>query len=1157
MDTTITTDIPERELAVERRRFVQFVAVSLTVIVALALLAPDAGGVVAAIFAMATLLLALGRSWSLGTDLRLPTMLISLAGASSIVQGILREIDATRTGVEYPFPSFADLFLVLAYLLFIGAIGVVIHRRNPHLRVDPVLDGIVGGLAVAMVNWTLILPYLQDPANTPGQRLATLGFSILSLLAFVAAILALVAGSLPTTSNRLLAAGLCVSFVADVLANLVTSGVLDSEVLVISSTLIVALGGAGLFHPSVRLLLERPIGAELVRRLSNRRIAVLSFALITPPTLLLWQVAVGGRGVSLLLPAVGAITLAPLVLLRLARLLRDNEVLASQEAILRSVGERLVEAQSENEVAMSVRTGVEQLIGGGVVESGFVLAPFDSGGIGWSPDLSPALRAVAAELEHVDEPVTGEFHQLESVGIAGLWHAGLVVVQRELRGVLLAATTQEMSDSQRNSLEALCRQAAVALRAVERTERAVRERSEKRFGSLIENSSDIVAVLDEGDHLTFLSPVSKRLLGLPAGEDHLYRLEELVKDEDLGSAQSLVDEARFTGHSTHEVRLVDEGGEPHWFEVIASDQLGDPNIGGLLLNARAIDDRKVAEEKLLLSEARFKALVQNSSDLLVVVDEEGRVTWASPSAERIVGEPVPELMGRHLASVFRGSEIDWFSALRSNGASDDMPPLEIGFTDVRGQWVTVEAVVTDLRAEPSVAGFVLNARDVTERQSMMRHLKHQATHDSLTGLANRVLVVEELDDMLSHNPGNSSVAAICIDIDDFRDINDSLGHAAGDDVLRGVSDRLRASLEFGDQAARIGADEFVVILERAHGEEIVLEVAQRIVEQIAQPFTIGGRRFTLSASAGIAVDHNRSNVGEGLLRNAITALHQAKRSGRSKVVRFEHEMRTASSERLELRADLARAIGTDQLVVVYQPIVSIDNGAVLGAEALVRWDHPERGRLSPAMFIPLAEEAGLIAAIDAQVRRRACTDLASWRLEIPAAQQMYVTTNISVKELHSDDLMESVLRDLAETGLPASSLVVEVTESNLLEDSDLVRDRMAALRSHGIRIAIDDFGTGYSSLGYIHSFEFDLLKIDRSFVVGLSRTTNQRIVSAVLDLAADLEAGVVAEGIETPTQESQLLDLGCTTGQGFLYARPAPAGQFRRLLTTSERLRAD
>ncbi len=1143
----------------QMRRFRWFVAVSAVSLVAIVALPESAAANAAFIYSVFGIGVAVVRCWTLRGPVRLPAVIIAVAGVAVLASGLVRDLDSVGRLDDYPFPSPADVLVALATVLFIAAIWIIVRRRNPSLGLDPILDAIVGACAAALLNWSLILPYLQDDSFPASERVVTFGFSILSFILMMLAVLALVAGSLPTTSNRLLAAALVASFAVDVAANQVVAGRIEPNLLVPMTMLVLVLGGAGLMHPSVKSLLDRPAGAGMVRRLSNRRIAVLTFALVTPPAVLVWQVIVGGTGLRLLLPAIGAITLVPLVLVRLGRLVRQNEALAAQEATLRTVGERFVVAERELDVVMAVRAGLDQLFGEELIEGELVLSPMEETSRYRNPlrpAIQPALRALQAEIESIDGPVNGEFHSLESVGHTGCWQAGLIVVQGEVRGAILAATETEMTEEHRNALSALCRQGAVAFRAVEQTERTVRERSEARFASLIENSSDIVAILDEGEHLAYASPVAERLLGREPDPGAVFDLEELVHPEDLGAARSLLDDARFSARSTGEVRLRHANGDYHWFEVIVADLVTDPNVGGLLLNARAIDDRKTAEEQLLLSEARFKSLVQHSSDLLVVVDPHDKVTYASPSAEKMVNESHGGLVGRHLASVFRGSEVDWRAALRS-GAGDDSPTsIEFGFTDADGDWLTLEALVTDLRADPAVGGFVLNARDITERKSMMRHLRHQATHDSLTGLANRVLVVEELDNMLSHNAGNSSVAAICIDLDDFRDINDSLGQGTGDQVLQGVAERLRSALEFGDQAARIGADEFAVIVERAHGEEIVLEIAQQILEQIAEPLSIDGRRLTLSASAGIAVDHDRGLVGEGLLRNSITAMHQAKRDGRSQVVRFERSMRTASSDRLELRADLARAIGTEQLVVFYQPIVDLEDGSMLGAEALVRWDHPERGRLSPAMFVPIAEDAGLIEGLDAQVRRQACEDLASWRAEVPGATDLYVTTNLSVQELHSDHLLSSVLRDLRETGLPPDRLLLEVTESNLLDDSDLVRQHMASLRANGIKIGIDDFGTGYSSLGYIHRFEFDLLKIDRSFVVGLARATNQRIVSAVLDLASDLGANVVAEGIETPSQEQQLLDLGCRRGQGYLYSRPVPAAQFRRLLTSTESLQS-
>ncbi|MFV0318020.1 MAG: putative bifunctional diguanylate cyclase/phosphodiesterase, partial [Microthrixaceae bacterium] len=624
-------------------------------------------------------------------------------------------------------------------------------------------------------------------------------------------------------------------------------------------------------------------------------------------------------------------------------------------------------------------------------------------------------------------------------------------------------------------------------------------------------------------------------------------IDMVVHRDDLGVATQIFERVRKVGQVVDELRLRHENGTYLWFEVTATDLLDDPNVNGVLLNARAIDDRKAAEQLLLLSEARFKALVQNNTDLVMVIDDHERVSYASPSSATLTGEEAESLYGRQVSGVFQGSDIDWESKLRDAAASEST--FEFGFTYTSGDWRTFEATVSDLRDEPAVGGFVLNARDITERKSMVRHLHHQATHDSLTGLANRVLVVEELDRMLDHNAGNSSVAAICIDLDDFRDINDSLGQAVGDEVLVATAARLRSILEFGDQAARIGADEFAVIVERAHGEEMVLEVAESILAAIAMPVRIDGRELTLSASAGLAVDHNREVLGEGLLRNAVAAMHEAKQSARSRVVQFEDSMRAKSSDRLELRGDLVRAIGTEQFVVNYQPMVNLEDGRIIGAEALVRWDHPDRGRLSPGFFIPLAEDAGLIDRLDAQVRRQACADLSAWRAELPAAANLTVSVNLSVSELHSDELLSEVLRDLRENALPAEHLVLEVTESHLLDDTDTVRRQMASLRANGIKLSIDDFGTGYSSLGYIDKFDFDVLKIDRSFVSGLTNPTNQRIVSAVLDLAGQLEAKVVAEGIETTTQEAHLVELGCRVGQGFLYSRPVPAQQFRRLLS--------
>lgn len=1129
--------------------------ISSVVMLVMAWMVPsDLTGIIAICYAPAVLAVALRRCLRLNTPLRRVTILIVVAGCLSFAGGVIAGVTEMVTGKSPPFPYYSDLFPLGAYVVFLMAIAMIVHKRAPKLGIDPILDSLVAGVSVAVLQWVLVvIPFLRE-SNSATARSGVIVFSLMSLVLVLAAVLALVAGSVPSTSNRLLAAGLGVSFVTDVVATLSVDGAIDERYVSIGTMLILALGVSGLLHPSVRGLLDRGADASLRRRLSTRRISVLTFALVTPPCLTLWLLATDAHELERWMAAVAAVVLAPLVLVRLGRLVRQNERLASQEGILRAAGESLVEAETDQDVAMVLDSASRHLFGSALLDAGLVMAPFEPSSDGWTTDLAPVLREVEAAVESLDAPVTGDLLDLATVEVDGNWYAGLLVLQGRLWAVMLLGVEHEITEDQRNALTALCRQGAIAVRAVRRTEEQVRERAEQRFGTLIENSSDIVTILDENDVLVYTSPVSKRLLGFEPEPGFEFRIPQLIHPDDHEVARRLLETVRESGSGTAELRLRHMNGTYLWFEVQATNLIDDPDVAGILINARAVDDRKAAEELLTISEARFKSLVQNNSDLVMVVDAHERVTYASPSSVLMVGLPAEALYDQTMSAVFSAADVDWSTRLRE--AAKDGKVFEFGFMHADGHWRTLETVVTDLREEIAVGGFVLNARDITERLEMAKDLEYAATHDSLTGMPNRTRLVSQLTEMLSRNSGGSSVAAISIDIDDFRDINDSLGQSIGDEVLIAVSERIRTALLYGDDAARIGADEFAVIIERAHGEEEVMEMAEGILTALAEPLHLGGRELSLSASVGLSIDHERALDAESLLRNSITAIHEAKREGRGRVVRFEHSMRTASSERLELRGDLARAIGTDQIVVNYQPIVDMGTNEILGAEALVRWDHPERGRLSPALFIPLAEDSGLVGALDAQVRAQALKDLSSWRSEVARAKDLTVSVNLSVGELYSEQMVESVMSDLRASGLPSNALVLEVTESNLLDDTDTVRSQMEGLRAQGIRLAVDDFGTGYSSLGYIDRFDFDILKIDRSFVSGLSSRTNQRIVTAVLDLAAQLNAKVVAEGIETDSQRSALLEMGCVIGQGYWFSRPVAADQFRRLLTESVKVGA-
>jgi diguanylate cyclase (GGDEF)-like protein/PAS domain S-box-containing protein len=1107
-------------------------------------------------FGWGSIAVVLQRSLRLPTALRTPTMLIVAAASSSLASEIVREVHGALTGAVSPFPSVADLLVFASYGFFVGAIVVVVHRRVPRLGPDPVLDALVAAIAAALLQWTLVvLPYLRYGDMTPAARTTNIVYSVLSLALVAAAALALVAGSRPTASNRLLAGGLVATFAADPLATLATTGRVPGEFVMLAVGAAMALGAAGLLHPTVRLLTARPDDPDHGRRLTRRRTTVLALALLTAPALLLRAAWLGQTGVELLLPAVASLALTPVVVTRFGRLVHQNEQLATLEQTLRGVGERLVGAETDADVGHIITIGLEQVLGERMLDGAMVADPLRRDDERLPAGLRPALRALVSDAAFGDMLVTGRIEPLhlgdDDDGV--VWQVGPVLVKRTMRGALVVATRDGLTAAEETAFEALCREAAIGLRAVEQTQDSVRRRSEERFGALVTNSADILAVIDDDMTLTYVSPVAGRLLAHDTAEPGRLDVVQLVHPDDRALAAELVDDIRSGSTRSVELRLRHADGSYRWFEVVGVDLSTNRDIGGITLNAREIGDRKAAEVRLQHSEARFKALVQHSSDLVLVVHPTEGVRYASPSAAQILGLDADDVHGCSAGDLFVDSGVRWSTVLGTDaGPRSD---LEFGFRNRRDEWVYLAATISDLRGEPSVGGFVINARDVTERTGMLQRLRHQATHDELTGLPNRVLAGEELAGMLRRNGGASTVAVVTLDLDDFKDVNDSLGHAIGDDLLRAVAERIARGLSFGDVAARVGGDEFVVVLERAHGEDRVLEVAEGLLEALAQPFVVDGRELHVAASAGIAFDHDRSSAAEVLLRDADTAMYRAKQAGKRQCVVFEPEMRTASFDRLELRADLARAIDTEQFRAYYQPVVDLDTGGITGAEALIRWEHPTRGMLSPAIFVPLAEETGLIVQLGEWMLRRACTDLARWRAELPSvASDLTIAVNLSAQELHGERLVPTVLDTLSATRLPADRLVLEVTESNLLADTEVVAERMRRLRELGAKLAIDDFGTGYSSLGYIQRYDFDILKIDRSFVEGLERPTNRRIVTAVLDLARELDVRTVAEGIETDAQRTAVTAMGCDRGQGYLWSRPVPAAEFVTLLQAERAL---
>lgn len=549
-------------------------------------------------------------------------------------------------------------------------------------------------------------------------------------------------------------------------------------------------------------------------------------------------------------------------------------------------------------------------------------------------------------------------------------------------------------------------------------------------------------------------------------------------------------------------------------------------------------------------EERFRSLVQNSNDLIVVLERDLTVRYVTPSALTLLGNEPSALVGKKFDERLHPDEREQAVArLRQALPADSSVPHEFRLCRSDGLWRTFEGGVSDLLDDPAVRGLVLTARDVSDRRALEDQLMQQAFHDSLTGLANRALLSDRVTHALERSTrSGSDVAVLFLDVDDFKTINDSLGHEAGDEMLVELAARLQHCMRGSDTAARLGGDEFGIVLEETAGVEGATVFAERVLAAIAAPLTISGAQIHPRASIGITFGRTGQTSGE-LLRNADVAMYQAKRTGGSGYEVYDPHMHEAALTRLELKADLDRAFRADELELAYQPIVDLRTGLTEGLEALLRWTHPVRGPISPSEFVPLAEETGLIGDLGQWVLARACRQVREWQLGIAGCESLSANVNLSARQILEPGLEKRISSVLDESGLPAEALALEITEGTMMEDVAGVSARLAELRAIGIRIAIDDFGTGFASLGYLRRFPVDDLKIAKEFVDDVVfDARNARLIEGIVRLGAALDLRTVAEGIETTEQRQRLVAMGCELGQGYLFARPVAAEQVPELL---------
>jgi diguanylate cyclase (GGDEF)-like protein/PAS domain S-box-containing protein len=1014
------------------------------------------------------------------------------AGVAFLVAGIVRTVHGMLIDEDRPFPSPADVFITIGQLaLIIGGVTLG-HLRSPARDRAAIIDGAIVAVGAATISWALLLgPYAADPQYPLGERIINSASSLL-LTVFLAAIVRLAFGpGARNVSYYLLAVAGLLIFVQDQLISIETVGGPSATLGRALAPAIYVFFGAAHMHPGVARLTEPP--KEFDVSLSWRRITLLVGALLIPPAMICLQLVLGWDP-NIVILTTSSILLSMLVLGRLIFLVRDREQATAREQTLREASARFAVAPDRESAYGAAIEAVERLASGvndlriALVAEGpdelriLHVAGYRAEDAAESiprAGLPPALAAALGERDVADlvlPPVV-----LRTSEAARPLLVVPLASQRSVRTAMLISTDKPLPAITRRAIVTLSTTLSLALEAAELSENLHRARSERRFRTLVENSSDLVLVVNDERRTTFVSAASQRLLGM--SEEELMDTDpfRLLHDEDRQLAESIIDRRTAVDFiDPIELRLCHADGAYRWFEVVARDLREDEDIAGIVVNCREISDRKDAELQLFRSEARFRALVQGVSDVVAIIDGTGRFTFVSPAVTPMLGFRPEELVGSRWTAVRTQQP-----GLVENNPTHTLPPqsLEVRLRAAAGDWHTVDVTITDLRDEPAVQGIVLNARDVTLRKELEHNLRHQALHDALTGLANRTMFAELVNESVMRHTGVAGV--LFIDLDDFKTVNDSLGHAVGDELLIGVAERLGQMLPTDAVPARLGGDEFAVLVDDSGDEVGPVGLALRLLNELRRPFRINGREIVITASIGIAAVNDRATSAEVVLRNADMAMYLAKEKGKDRVELFEEQMHASAFERLELKADLARGIEAGQLRLVYQPIVSLQTGRITGVEALVRWDHPQRGRLSPDAFIPLAEDTGLIVPLGQWVMEEACQQLRAWQLSLPTSATVSMSINLSVRQLERETIVDEVSAVVAKFGLDPSTITLEITETMVMADADLSMRRLADLQRVGVQLAVDDFGTGYSSLGYMEQFPVDILKIDRSFVDGL------------------------------------------------------------------------
>ncbi len=697
-------------------------------------------------------------------------------------------------------------------------------------------------------------------------------------------------------------------------------------------------------------------------------------------------------------------------------------------------------------------------------------------------------------------------------------------------------------------------------RAITETSPAMQaqQRLSRQNALILNSAGNGIFGLDGEGRTTFANPAVEAMTGYTAQEmigqvqhalvHHSYPDGRPYPREDCPIYAALRDGAV---HRVADEVFWRKDGSPLPVEYVSTPIVENGEVIGAVVAITDITERKRTEQALGTSEALFRVLTEHGSDLVTIVNADGTIRYASPSFQRILGYAPEQMVGHGMLELVHPDDVAdqvgprLAARLRTPGLGT---PVEFRARHADGSWRTIEAVGNNMLDDPVAQGIIINARDVTERARMEEDLRHQTLHDTLTGLPNRTLLDDRLSQaLLSATRAGSTLALLLLDLDRFKEINDTFGHHRGDQVLRLVAARLRATLRASDTLARLGGDEFAIVLP-AQDERGAEHSARRVVTALEEPIEAEGSFFQLEVSIGIAVGPQHGGEPDTLLRRADVAMYVAKKAGGGWAF-YAAEHDAYSPQRLALIADLRQAIAHDALRLHYQPKIDLASGHVIAAEALARWDHPQQGVISPDSFITLAENVSLMGPLTMCVLRLALRQCAQWHAE---GLPLGVAVNLSMANLRDPRFVPQFLDLLVESGVPPAALTLEITESTVMDDVTRLLGVLQALSASGARLSIDDFGTGYSSLSRLQRLPVQELKIDQSFVLHMAEDeTDRTIVAAIITLGHTLGLRVVAEGVEDQQSCDQLTALGCDEIQGYLVSRPLPPEGLAAWLTTS------